>query len=222
MSDISIPAGAPGSSCGRMQSVGAEFRGPEEPWRSDGRAAHTPELRTRDAWNPITLRIRGHPVIGQAHQIRGVPWIAQRPKARASGTRLGRDVALKLLPEGFSHDPDRIARSAARRRCSPRSINRTSAPFTDSSSPAAPRRSCLISWKARRSPVVRGGGRCQIHPIGANIIGPGEEDDSEAAEMLWTRLPGADEMDAYERVLGDTMHGDATLFAREDYVEEAW
>jgi hypothetical protein len=68
MSDISIPAGAPGLSCGRMQSVCAEFRGPEEPWRSDGRAAHTPELRTRDAWNPITLRIRGHPVIGQARR----------------------------------------------------------------------------------------------------------------------------------------------------------
>jgi glucose-6-phosphate 1-dehydrogenase len=29
-------------------------------------------------------------------------------------------------------------------------------------------------------------------------------------------------MDAYERVLGDAMAGDATLFAREDYVEEAW
>jgi glucose-6-phosphate 1-dehydrogenase len=29
-------------------------------------------------------------------------------------------------------------------------------------------------------------------------------------------------MDAYERVLGDAMSGDATLFAREDYVEEAW
>ena len=27
---------------------------------------------------------------------------------------------------------------------------------------------------------------------------------------------------AYERVLGDAMEGDATLFAREDYVEEAW
>ena len=40
--------------------------------------------------------------------------------------------------------------------------------------------------------------------------------------MLGTRLPGADEMDAYERVLGDAMDGDATLFAREDYVEEAW
>ena len=29
-------------------------------------------------------------------------------------------------------------------------------------------------------------------------------------------------MDAYERVLGDAMAGDATLFAREDHVEEAW
>ena len=29
-------------------------------------------------------------------------------------------------------------------------------------------------------------------------------------------------MEAYERVLTDAMMGDATLFAREDYVEEAW
>jgi len=29
-------------------------------------------------------------------------------------------------------------------------------------------------------------------------------------------------MDAYQRVLSDAMAGDATLFAREDYVEEAW
>jgi glucose-6-phosphate 1-dehydrogenase len=40
--------------------------------------------------------------------------------------------------------------------------------------------------------------------------------------MIASRHPGADEMDAYERVLGDAMEGDATLFAREDYVEEAW
>jgi glucose-6-phosphate 1-dehydrogenase len=69
--------------------------------------------------------------------------------------------------------------------------------------------------------------RFRINPditiaIGANIIGPAEDTDSEAAEMLGTRLPGADEMDAYERVLGDAMQGDSTLFAREDYVEEAW
>jgi glucose-6-phosphate 1-dehydrogenase len=58
--------------------------------------------------------------------------------------------------------------------------------------------------------------------IGANVIAPGTETQSRTAEMMGTQLPRADEMDAYERVLGDAMHGDATLFAREDYVEEAW
>jgi glucose-6-phosphate 1-dehydrogenase len=41
-------------------------------------------------------------------------------------------------------------------------------------------------------------------------------------ELLATHHPGASEVDAYERVLGDAMEGDATLFARQDYVEEAW
>jgi glucose-6-phosphate 1-dehydrogenase len=58
--------------------------------------------------------------------------------------------------------------------------------------------------------------------IGANVIARGQETTSETAEMLGTELPRADEMDAYERVLGDAMRGDPTLFAREDYVEEAW
>ncbi len=58
--------------------------------------------------------------------------------------------------------------------------------------------------------------------IGANVITPDQETRSETAELLGTRLPSAGEMDAYERVLGDAMQGDATLFAREDYVEEAW
>jgi glucose-6-phosphate 1-dehydrogenase len=58
--------------------------------------------------------------------------------------------------------------------------------------------------------------------IGANVIAPGEETRSQVAEMMGTRLPRADEMDAYERVLGDAMQGEAALFAREDYVEEAW
>jgi glucose-6-phosphate 1-dehydrogenase len=58
--------------------------------------------------------------------------------------------------------------------------------------------------------------------IGANAIAPGQETVSQTTEMVGTELPRADEMDAYERVLGDAMHGDATLFAREDYVEEAW
>jgi glucose-6-phosphate 1-dehydrogenase len=58
--------------------------------------------------------------------------------------------------------------------------------------------------------------------IGVNVISPEEETRSQTGEMVGTRLPRAGDMDAYERVLGDAMHGDATLFAREDYVEEAW
>jgi len=58
--------------------------------------------------------------------------------------------------------------------------------------------------------------------FGTNVMGPGDETDSAFAEIVASRHPGADERDAYERVLGDAMAGDATLFAREDSVEEAW
>jgi glucose-6-phosphate 1-dehydrogenase len=58
--------------------------------------------------------------------------------------------------------------------------------------------------------------------LGLNVIAPGEDTVSQSVEMIISRQPRADEMDAYERVLGDAMAGDPTLFAREDYVEEAW
>jgi glucose-6-phosphate 1-dehydrogenase len=51
---------------------------------------------------------------------------------------------------------------------------------------------------------------------------PGEEMAGNAIELLATHHPGKDEPDAYERLLGDALKGDASLFAREDYVEEAW
>ena len=41
-------------------------------------------------------------------------------------------------------------------------------------------------------------------------------------ELIASRHARPGEMDAYVRVLGDAMQGDATLFAREDCVEEAW
>jgi glucose-6-phosphate 1-dehydrogenase len=44
----------------------------------------------------------------------------------------------------------------------------------------------------------------------------------QTSEMMATHSPRADEMDAYERVPGAAMTSDSTLFAREDYVEEAW
>ncbi len=58
--------------------------------------------------------------------------------------------------------------------------------------------------------------------FGMNTIAPSADTVSEMDEMIVSRNPRADEMDAYERVLGDAMAGDPTLFAREDYVEEAW
>jgi glucose-6-phosphate 1-dehydrogenase len=58
--------------------------------------------------------------------------------------------------------------------------------------------------------------------FGFNVASPVNDAASELSELLASRHPCAGEMDAYERVLGDAMAGDATLFAREDYVEEAW
>ncbi|MGA7523606.1 MAG: glucose-6-phosphate dehydrogenase [Acidobacteriaceae bacterium] len=59
--------------------------------------------------------------------------------------------------------------------------------------------------------------------MGMNTLSPAAEGISlQAGEMLASHSPRADEMDAYERVLGGAMAGDSTLFAREDYVEEAW
>ena len=58
--------------------------------------------------------------------------------------------------------------------------------------------------------------------MGFNVMAPVDDAVSESVELLASHHPSAKEMDAYERVLGDAMAGDATLFAREDYVEEAW
>jgi glucose-6-phosphate 1-dehydrogenase len=41
-------------------------------------------------------------------------------------------------------------------------------------------------------------------------------------EMIASSHTEPTEMEPYERVLTDAMAGDPTLFARQDYVEEAW
>ncbi len=69
--------------------------------------------------------------------------------------------------------------------------------------------------------------RFRISPAVAAAFGTTVMDDAETTagqqvELLASEHPPAGEMDAYERVLGDAMAGDATLFARQDYVEEAW
>ena len=83
--------------------------------------------------------------------------------------------------------------------------------------PTVVRASALLKnyMRARISPEV-------VIAMGMTVMAPGEEMLGVGSEMLASHHPRADEMDAYERVLGDAMEGDATLFARQDYVEEAW
>jgi glucose-6-phosphate 1-dehydrogenase len=58
--------------------------------------------------------------------------------------------------------------------------------------------------------------------VGARAKRPGEGLMGKPTELSVVEQQGGDEMDAYERLLGDAMAGDATLFARQDTVEAAW
>jgi glucose-6-phosphate 1-dehydrogenase len=57
--------------------------------------------------------------------------------------------------------------------------------------------------------------------IGALVKRPGGAMAGDEIELDVCRTRD-DEVGAYERLLGDAMHGDATLFARQDGVEQAW
>jgi len=71
------------------------------------------------------------------------------------------------------------------------------------------------SLRFRISPVTEIG-------IGLNVMDREETGVGQTTELIASRHAGANERDAYERVLSDALAGDRTLFAREDYVEEAW
>ncbi len=58
--------------------------------------------------------------------------------------------------------------------------------------------------------------------VGANVMDEAEKSIGQRTELRFRDQPGHDGMDAYERILSDAMRGDRTLFARQDYVEEAW
>ncbi len=69
--------------------------------------------------------------------------------------------------------------------------------------------------------------RFRISPeitIAMGVTAPDPTNDMHAisTEMIASRRPLVGEMQAYERVLGDAMAGDSSIFARQDYVDEAW
>ena len=70
---------------------------------------------------------------------------------------------------------------------------------------------------------------CAVPPQSASFDRPGchhqrarRSDAGSNIELLVMHDADGEEMEAYERLLGDAMRGDATLFAREDSVEAAW
>jgi glucose-6-phosphate 1-dehydrogenase len=69
-------------------------------------------------------------------------------------------------------------------------------------------------YRFRLSPEV-------VLALGGTVKKPGERMEGESIELI-ARYQPPDEMDPYERLLGDAAAGDATLFAREDSVEASW
>lgn len=57
--------------------------------------------------------------------------------------------------------------------------------------------------------------------LNTQVKKPGEQMEGETVELV-ARHQSGDEMTPYERLLGDAMRGDPTLFTREDALEAAW
>ena len=88
-------------------------------------------------------------------------------------------------------------------------LKRPSCPVLDETEPPFPNH-----FRFRLSPDV-------LIALGTKAKVPGEAMRGERIELVARHCSG-DEMDPYERLLGDAVKGDPTLFAREDGVEAAW
>ena len=70
-------------------------------------------------------------------------------------------------------------------------------------------------YRFRLSPEV-------VIGLGTRVKAPGRTGRTDYVELIASHEHTGDDMEPYERLLGDAMRGDATLFSREDAVEEAW
>src|SRR5450631_1883656 len=107
-------------------------------------------------------------------------------------------------------------------------------PFLIRAGKCMPMTTTEVLVKLRRPPLDNLAGESSNHfrfrlgpgeislSLSARVKRPGEELISMPAQLSAVEEHTADEVDAYERLLGDAMHGDAMLFVREDAVEAAW
>lgn len=58
--------------------------------------------------------------------------------------------------------------------------------------------------------------------MGVSVANVEDQSARDAVELVASQQPQPEEMEPYERVLTDAMNGDSSIFARQDYVEEAW
>jgi glucose-6-phosphate 1-dehydrogenase len=58
--------------------------------------------------------------------------------------------------------------------------------------------------------------------MGVSVAGADQNAPRELSELVASRQPTAEQMEPYELVLTDALCGDSSIFARQDYVEEAW
>lgn len=81
---------------------------------------------------------------------------------------------------------------------------------------AAPAMGNYIRWRLNPKVTIAIGARAKLH--GEKMVGTPTE-----LSVVEEEAQGeGGRMEAYERLLGDAMQGDATLFARQDVVEAAW
>jgi glucose-6-phosphate 1-dehydrogenase len=58
--------------------------------------------------------------------------------------------------------------------------------------------------------------------MGVSVAADADEGKRDSVELVASRQPAKEEIEPYERVLTDALMGDSSIFARQDYVEEAW
>jgi glucose-6-phosphate 1-dehydrogenase len=58
--------------------------------------------------------------------------------------------------------------------------------------------------------------------MGVSVASLEDEGKRESVELVASQQPTPEELEPYERVLTDALIGDSSIFARQDYVEEAW
>jgi glucose-6-phosphate 1-dehydrogenase len=70
-------------------------------------------------------------------------------------------------------------------------------------------------WRFRVTPDL-------VLALGSQVKVMGDKMNGEQVELVLCEQSDPNEMGAYEELLNDAMQGDASHFARQDYVEEAW